>query len=284
VLITGESGTGKRLVAEALHYSRRESEKTPFVVISCSSLSDNLLESELFGHVKGAYTGAVSDRVGRFQKAEGGTIFLDEMGDISDAMQLRLLRVIEERVFERVGDSDTIKSNVRIIAATNQDLRRKVRDGIFREDLYHRLKVMELRIPPLRDRYEDIPLLVDHFIKKLNTRLNKNINTISADVQKIFMGYKWPGNVRELYNTLEYAFTICNDTVITIDKLPSDFENAIIRDRRGVGISKINSRQQILQALAKTDWNKAKAARMLGIHRVTIYKMMKKYRIKGRIK
>ncbi len=143
---------------------------------------------------------------------------------------------------------------------------------------------MELKIPPLRDRYEDIPLLVDYFIEKLNTRLNKNIKTISTDVQKIFMGYKWPGNVRELYNTLEYAFTICNDIVITIDNLPSDFENTIIRDRRRVGTGKINNRQQLLQALEKTDWNKAKAARMLGIHRVTIYKMMRKYRIKERLK
>ncbi|MFV1975468.1 MAG: sigma 54-interacting transcriptional regulator, partial [Candidatus Scalindua sp.] len=196
VLITGENGTGKRLVAEALHYRSKGAENTPFVVVSCSSLSDSILESELFGHVKGSFTGAISDRVGRFQKAEGGTIFLDEIGDISNIMQLRLLRVLEERVFERVGDSNSIKANVRVIAATNQDLRRKVSEGKFREDLYHRLKVVELKIPPLRERYEDIPLLLEHFIQKLNKRLNKNIKSISANVQKIFMHHKWPGNIR----------------------------------------------------------------------------------------
>ncbi|TWU29112.1 Nitrogen fixation protein VnfA [Candidatus Brocadiaceae bacterium S225] len=167
VLITGENGTGKRLVAEALHYHSKGARNTPFVVVSCSSLSDSVLESELFGHVKGSFTGAISDRMGRFQKAEGGTIFLDEIGDISNTMQLRLLRVLEERAFEKVGDSNTIKANVRVIAATNQDLRKKISEGKFREDLYHRLKVVELKIPPLRERYEDIPLLVEHFIQKL---------------------------------------------------------------------------------------------------------------------
>lgn len=280
VLITGENGTGKRLVAEALHYHSKTAENTPFVVVSCSSLSDNVLESELFGHVKGSFTGAISDRVGRFQKAEGGTVFLDEIGDISETMQLRLLRVLEERVFERVGDSDTIKANVRVIAATNQDLRRKVREGKFREDLYHRLKVAELKIPPLRERYEDIPLLVEHFIKKLNTRLSKNIKSISTNVQIIFMHHKWPGNVRELYNTMEYAFITCDNSVIEIENLPSDFENMRARDRRRVETDKIIDRKQIVQALEKAGWNKSKAARLLGIHRVTIYKMMKKHYIK----
>jgi PAS domain S-box-containing protein len=282
VLITGESGTGKKLVAEALHYHGKGSEKKPFVVLSCSSLSDNVLESELFGHVKGSFTGAISDRVGRFQKAEGGTIFLDEIGDISGAMQLRLLRVLEEREFERVGDSKTIKVNVRVIAATNQDLRRMVRNGKFREDLYHRLKVMEITVPPLRERRGDIPLLVDFFIEKLNVRLNKHIKFVSADVQKIFMYHKWTGNIRELYNTMEYAFTTCDNTVITIDNLPSDFKNIRARDRRPrrIETGKTNDRQQIVQALEKAGWNKSKAARLLGIHRVTIYKMMKKYGIK----
>jgi len=195
-------------------------------------------------------------------------------------MQLRLLRILEERVFERVGDSETIKADVRIVAATNQNLQKKVRNGEFREDLYHRLKVMELKIPPLRERYEDIPLLVEHFIQKLNTRLNKNIKSISTNVQIIFMRYKWPGNVRELYNTMEYAFITCDNTVITVDNLPSDFENTRARDRRRVETGKIIDRQQIVQALEKAGWNKSKAARLLGIHRVTIYKMMKKFSIK----
>ena len=280
VLITGENGTGKRLIAEALHYHSKVAGNAPFVVVSCSSLSDNLLESELFGHVKGAYTGAISDRVGRFQKAEGGTIFLDEIGDISSAMQLRLLRILEERVFERLGDSETIRANVRIVAATNQDLQKKVRDGKFREDLYHRLKVVELKIPALRDRREDIPLLVEYFIEKLNTKLNKSIKTISTEVKTIFIDYNWPGNVRQLYNTMEYAFITCDNTVITIDNLPSDFNNTKASDRTPVETDKIIDRQQIVQALEKTGWNKSKAARLLGIYRVTIYKMMKKFSIK----
>lgn len=280
VLITGENGTGKGLVAEALHCNQKGSEKKPFVVVSCSSLSDSVLESELFGHVKGAFTGAVNDRVGRFQKADGGTIFLDEIGDISNMMQLRLLRTLEERVFERLGESVPIKVDVRIIAATNQDLRRKVSQGKFREDLYHRLKVVEITMPPLRDRCEDIPLLVEYFIKKLNKRLHKNIEAVSTTVLKRFMDYKWPGNVRQLYNTMEYAFVSCVDTVITLNNLPSDFANMRARDRLSEETDNMNDRQQIVNALEKSGWNKAKAARMLGVHRVTIYKMMKKYRIK----
>ncbi|GAX60096.1 transcriptional regulator [Candidatus Scalindua japonica] len=280
VLITGESGTGKRLVAEALHYHGKDSGEKPFVVVSCSSLSDNLLESELFGHVKGSFTGAISDRVGRFEKAEGGTIFLDEIGDISSTMQLRLLRVLEERVFERVGDSKTIKSNVRIIAATNRDLRINVSKGKFREDLYHRLKIVELALPPLRDRREDIPLLVEHFIEKLNLRLNKHVESLSAEVQKIFMNYTWKGNIRELNNTMEYAFITCGNTVITLDNLPSEFNSLRGRDKRRIETGKINDRQQVVQALEKAGWNKSKAARLLGMHRVTLYKVMKKFGIK----
>ncbi|MCP5007683.1 MAG: sigma-54-dependent Fis family transcriptional regulator, partial [Planctomycetes bacterium] len=197
VLLTGESGTGKGLVAEALHCHAKDS-KRPFVVVNCSSLSDNLLESELFGHVKGAFTGAVSNRVGRFQMADGGTIFLDEVGTISSTMQLRLLRVIQDMEFERVGESTPVKVNVRVVAATNQDLLKNVKSRKFREDLYHRLKVVELKVPPLRKRREDIPLLVSHFIEVFNKQLNKSIKSVSSDVHKIFMEYKWPGNVREL--------------------------------------------------------------------------------------
>ncbi|KHE92033.1 MAG: sigma-54-dependent Fis family transcriptional regulator [Candidatus Scalindua rubra] len=275
VLITGESGTGKRLVAEALHDYGKKSANIPYVVISCSSLSDSILESELFGHVKGAFTGAISDRVGRFQKAEGGTIFLDEIGDISDTMQLRLLRILEEKVFERVGDSKTIKANVRIITATNQNLRRRVHEGKFREDLYHRLKVVEIAIPPLRNRREDIPLLVEHFIEKLNVRLNKQIKSVCPNVLKIFMDYKWPGNIRELYNTMEYAFTTSNENMITVNNLPYEFENIKFDKKLRKGTDEITDRLQILQALEKTGWNKAKASRLLGIHRATIYKKMK---------
>jgi DNA-binding NtrC family response regulator len=278
VLITGENGTGKGLVAEALHYHKKSS-KNPFVVVNCTSLSDNLLESELFGHVKGAFTGAVSDRIGRFQKANSGTIFLDEIGDITNTMQLRLLKVLQDQEFERVGDSTSIKVNVRIIAATNQDLRKKVRQGKFREDLYHRLKVMELTIPPLRERREDIPLLVDHFLEKFNKKFNKNIKAISIDVQKIFMEYKWPGNVRELQHALENAFVLCNHSFITIDNLPSEFQNLSTAGIRHLEKRKPYDRHTITQALKETGWNKAKAARLLGIGRRTIYLKIKEYDI-----
>ncbi|MEE9606074.1 MAG: sigma-54 dependent transcriptional regulator, partial [Candidatus Scalindua sp.] len=278
VLITGENGTGKGLLAEALHYHAKDSKK-PFVWVDCASLSDNLLESELFGHVKGAFTGAVSDRVGRFQKADGGTIFLDEIGDISNKMQLRLLRVLQEMEFERVGDSTPIKVNVRVIAATNQNLRKNVRLGKFREDLYYRLKVVELTMPPLRDIREDIPLLVNHFIEKLNKKLNKNIKSLSADIQKLFMVYKWPGNIRELHHVLEYAFVLCNKSVITIDNLSPDFKNVSVADIQPLERKKRNDRQAIVQALEKTGWNKAKAARLLGIGRRTLYLKIEKYNI-----
>lgn len=278
VLITGENGTGKGLVAEAIHYHKTNIKK-PLVVVNCTALSDNLLESELFGHVKGAFTGAVSDRIGRFQKADGGTIFLDEIGDISNTMQLRLLRVLQEMEFERVGDSTPIKVNIRIVAATNQDLRKKIRQGKFREDLYHRLRVVELAMPSLRERREDIPLLVDHFIDKFNKKFNKNIKSISMDVQRIFMSYKWPGNVRELQHTMEHAFVLCNNAVITKDCLQTDFQDSSATDTQSTKKKKHYDKQAIVQALKETGWNKARAARLLGIARRTIYLKMNEYDI-----
>ncbi|MBM4053504.1 MAG: response regulator [Planctomycetes bacterium] len=277
VLITGESGTGKGLVAEALHYYKQK-QKKPFVVVNCAALSDNLLESELFGHVKGAYTGAVNDRIGRFQMANGGTIFLDEIGDISEMMQLRLLRVIQDMEFERVGDSHSVKVDVRVIAATNQDLRKKVKMGKFREDLYYRLKVAELAMPALRDRKEDIPLLVEHFVERFNNKFNKNIRSLSSDVLKLFMDYHWPGNIRELSHTLEYAFAICNDPIITLNYIPSELKNIRSAEISPQGkIRKENDRDTVVQILEKTGGNKSKAAQLLGINRRTLYNKMKKY-------
>ncbi len=278
VLITGENGTGKGLVAEALHYYKKENKK-PFVVVGCVSLSDNLLESELFGHVKGAFTSAISDRIGRFQKADGGTIFLDEIGDISNSMQLRLLRVLQEMEFERVGDSTPVRINVRVIAATNQDIRKKVRYKKFREDLYHRLKVVELSIPPLRERREDIPLLVDHFVKMFNKKLNKNIKSVSADVQKVFMDYKWPGNIRELQHALEHAYIVCKKPFITVDNLPSEIYSKSTSDVQSKGKNEHNEIESIVNALNKTGWNKAKAARLLGMGRTTLYTKINEYHI-----
>ncbi len=277
ILITGESGTGKELVAEALHYTGVRSNK-PLVKVNCSALSEGLLESELFGHVKGAFTGAVKDKVGRFQRADGGTIFLDEIGDVSQGVQLKLLRVLQEMEFEAVGDSTPIKVDVRVVAATNQDLREKVRLGKFREDLYYRLKVVELTLPSLRERLEDIPLLIDYFIKKFNMKLNKSIEGMSADVQRIFMGYPWPGNVRELEHALEHACIICHQGTITVDDLPSELKNVkeakvLLRDKEST------EPQAILQALEKAAGNKAMAARLMGISRQTIYRKIKEYKI-----
>jgi transcriptional regulator with PAS, ATPase and Fis domain len=278
VLITGESGTGKELVAEAIHYKGKRGSK-PMVKVNCSALSESLLESELFGHVKGAFTGAEKDRVGRFQKADEGTIFLDEIGDITPRMQLRLLRVLQEKVVERVGASTPIKVDVRVIAATNQKLSEKVRRGDFREDLYYRLKVVEMALPPLRDRKDDILMLVDYFIQKFNKKFNKNIIDISEDVKRIFMEYSWPGNIRELEHTLEHAFVTARHSTITIDQLPLN-----LRENSGKRVSSFESseafgQRAVVEALKKSGWNKSKAARLLGVNVRTIYRKIEKYNI-----
>ncbi len=278
VLITGESGTGKELVAEALHCAGERSHK-PLVTVNCSALPENLLESELFGHVKGAFTGAIRDNVGRFHKADRGTIFFDEIGDISPKIQLKLLRVLEKSEFERVGSSASTKVDVRLIAATNRNLKEKVSLGELREDLYYRLKVVEIKLPPLRDRREDIPLLVDHFRVQFNVKFKKNIEAVSADVLKAFFDYPWPGNVRELEHTMEYAFVLCNQNIITFDHLPPDFMRAPQTGNHASGASPDTDSRAILEALDKTAWNKAKAARLLGIDRVTLYRKIKRYKI-----
>ncbi len=280
VLITGESGTGKELVADALHYKGGRSAKS-LVKVNCSALSENLLESELFGHVKGAFTGAIQDKIGRFQKADGGTIFLDEIGDVSSAIQLKLLRVIQGMEFERVGDSTPVKVNVRVIAATNRNLSEKVKNGEFREDLYYRLKVVELNLPPLRERREDIPLLTDHFLKKFNKALNKNITGISDDVQRIFMDYTWPGNIRELEHTLEHAFVLCRQNTITLDHLPPEVRD-FTPSKTPQKNNEADESQAIIHALEKTGGNKAKAARFLGLDRKTIYRKIEKYKIQDK--
>ena len=278
VLVTGESGTGKELVAEALHYGGVRSNK-PLVKVNCSALSENLLESELFGHVKGAFTGAVQDKIGRFQRADGGTIFLDEIGDISLSIQLRLLRVLSEKEFERVGDSTPARVNVRIVTATNQDLREKIRQGEFREDLYYRLRVVEIALPPLRERREDLPLLIGHFIEKFNQRFNRKISAVSADVMKLFVNYTWPGNVRELEHSLEHAFVLCRQSIIGIDDLPPEFKD-ITETKASFPIDeKKGDTQALLKALEKTGYNKAKAARLLGISRQTLYRKIRMYNL-----
>ena len=280
VLITGESGTGKELVARALHYSGLRAFK-PLVSVNCSALTETLLESELFGHVRGAFTGAIRDRQGRFQAAEGGTIFLDEIGDISPLIQLKLLRVLQEKEVEPVGKSDSQKVDVRVIACTNKNLRERVKRGEFREDLYYRLKVVEVVLPPLRERMEDLPLLIHHFLRIFNERFKKDIDGISNEVLNKFMDYPWPGNIRELEHVIEHAFILCHGRVITVEHLPLEIRHYGGRMEVAVhkrpGARSVHARH-ILDALSKTDGNKAKAARLLGIDRRTLYRKMSKYK------
>lgn len=221
ILVQGESGTGKELAASAIHYNS-ERRNRPFVTVNCSALSESLLESELFGHVKGAYTGAVKDRMGRFEEAEGGTIFLDEIGELSQFIQVKLLRVLQEREIERVGDSTKKKVNIRIITATHRDLLSRVIEGKFREDLYYRLKVFPINLPPLRYRKDDIPLLVRTFIDKQVKKTGKEIKDLTPAAMKVLLDYHWPGNIRELENAIEHAFVLCNEILIDKPDLPRE--------------------------------------------------------------
>ncbi|WP_372683515.1 sigma-54 dependent transcriptional regulator [Desulfosarcina sp.] len=280
VLITGESGTGKELTVEALHRAGDRS-AGPLVKVNCGALTDSILESELFGHVQGAFTGAVKDKIGRFHMADGGIIFLDEIGDISSKMQLQLLRVIETMSFERVGSPNPEQVDVRVVAATNRDLAAKVAAGDFRKDLYYRLKVVQLNLPPLRDRKDDIPMLTRHMIEKFNRKFKKAIKAVSSDVEKLFHQHAWPGNVRELEHTLEHAFIMCNQHVITLSHLPAEFQGqngsvTVFNDP-----DNLTEAEAIERALEETDGNKAKAARMLSMSRRTIYRKIDKYNIAG---
>ncbi|HIJ82309.1 MAG TPA: sigma 54-interacting transcriptional regulator [Desulfuromonadales bacterium] len=279
VLILGESGTGKELVAAALHSSGRRS-SGPFIKVNCSALSESLLESELFGHVRGAFTGAIADKVGRFEKADGGTLLLDEIGDISSAVQMRLLRVLQESEFERVGDSNSIKVNVRIIAATNNSLEEKVRKGLFRKDLYYRLNVICLELPALRDRLEDLHLLVTHFIKRYNDKFDREILGVSDNVIEVFRVYDWPGNIRELEHVIERAIILCKSNIISVNDLP----DAVLHDPRRVTTatsaltypSSETTRQPLTieEALVKAGGNKTRAAKLMGISRWTLYRKL----------
>jgi PAS domain S-box-containing protein len=278
VLITGESGTGKELVARAIHHTGNRNFK-PFVSVNCSALAESLLESELFGHVKGAFTGAVRDHIGRFQAADGGTILLDEIGDISPVIQLKLLRVLQEKTLERVGESRSVKVDVRVIACTHQNLKQKVRCGEFREDLFYRLRVLEISLPPLRERTEDLPLLIDHFLSLFSDRFRIPTEGISDPVMQIFMNYSWPGNIRELEHAVERALILSKGKRITPDHIPQEisceFRSTPIRS----GDNGDAESRNIESALEKSGWNKAKASRTLGISRKTLYHKIRKYNI-----
>jgi PAS domain S-box-containing protein len=278
VLITGESGTGKELVADALHAAGSRCDQN-LVKVNCAALSEGLLESELFGHVRGAFTGAVKDKIGRFQRADYGSIFLDEIGEMTPGMQLRLLRVLETMEFERVGDSKPIKVDVRVIAATNRDLEQKVKAGQFREDLFFRLKVVEIKLPPLRQRRDDIPLLVQHFLDKFNDKFSKQVSGVSESVMDLFTRYHWPGNVRQLENTLEHAFVLCRRNVITRSELPADFmpgATPVQSLHEANGDAEIRA---IREALKQAEFNKTEAARLLGISRRTLYRKLERHKI-----
>jgi two-component system response regulator HydG len=287
ILIQGESGTGKELVAGAIHFNS-DREKNQLITVNCSALPESLLESELFGHAKGAFTGAVRDRVGRFEEAAGGSIFLDEIGEISPYIQVKLLRVLQEREIERVGESKTRKIDIRVITATNKDLYRLVQEGKFREDLYYRLKVFPISVPPLRERKEDIPLLATHFVNGQNKKTGKKIQELSQGAMRLFMDYAWPGNVRELENAIEHAFVLCNEDVIDIFDLPVELRQAKYQrpaiPPRGLPKEKARARikltrDALLDLLAECEWNKAEVARMTGLSRTAIWKYMKKWNI-----
>lgn len=284
VLICGESGTGKELVAAALHHASPRA-SGPFLKVNCAALSEDILESELFGHVRGAFTGAIKDRIGRFEAADGGTILLDEIGDISPRLQLRLLRVLQEREFERVGSSTPVRTNVRVIASTNQDLEEKIRKGEFRQDLYYRLNVVRLHLPPLRERRQDIPLLVEHFLRRHNKVFKREVAGAAPETMEILMTYPWPGNVRELENCLERAFIVCHDSHILPKHLPPELHRHAVQPV-GSGDTAwrteaggLSEREQIIALLKQTDWNMAKTARHLGIARNTLYQKLKSYQI-----
>ena len=275
VLIEGESGTGKELFARAIHnLSTRK--KQPFIAVNCSALPDALLESELFGYKAGAFTDAKKDKPGRFRVAENGTLFLDEIGDITPAMQVRLLRVLQEKTYEPLGATESIEHNVRIIAATNKNLEELVHQGSFREDLFYRIHVFKITLPPLRERMEDIPLLTEHFIARFNAFQKKDITGVSDEAMAVLMGYTYPGNIRELANIIERAFILCKTGLIEKKHLPESLFLAFANISPTDDISLKNmEKTYLVKALEKNSWDRLKTAKQLGIHKSTLYRKIK---------
>jgi two-component system response regulator HydG len=289
VLIQGDTGTGKELVAQAIHQNSPRKNR-PFVALNCAALSENILESELFGHMRGAFTDASADRVGKFEYATGGTLFLDEVGDMPLPTQIKLLRVLESGEITRVGSNENIKVNVRILSATNRDLEEAIRAGTFREDLYHRLKVVTIRLPRLRDRAQDIPLLIDHFIKLHSQRHHKQVNSLTAAARRRLMTFDWPGNVRQLKNIIESMVVVDYDQVLDVDDLPDELaetnNNHTVVDSGGKGLSGLVGKSLadlegmfIAETLEFAGGNREEAARMLGIGERTLYRKIKEYQL-----
>lgn len=281
VFITGESGVGKELVADAIHHMSVRA-KGPFIKVSCASFAETLLEDELFGHEKGAFSGAVSSRKGRFELADGGTLFLDEIGEINQSTQVKLLRVLQERTFERLGSEKTIQVDVRLVAATNRNLKEEVEHGRFREDLYYRLNVVHIEVPPLRERKEDIPLLMAHFLELYNERNNRKIEGFSQRSRAAMLSYDWPGNIRELGNCVESAVVLATNKIIDIEDLPAQIRNAAGEERivLTVGSTVAQAEKElILATLASCGGNKSKAAETLGLARKTLHRKLQEYEI-----
>lgn len=285
ILIMGQSGTGKGLVAKAIHESDVNRKDKPFIEISCGALSETLLESELFGHVKGAFTGAIKDKEGRFEYANGGTIFLDEIDAFSPSLQVKLLRVLQDGVFERVGDNVTRKADARIIVATNRQLTELVEKGTFREDLYYRINVIAIQMPALEERKEDIDAIVKHYILKYSQQNKKKITGVSAEVKKVFSDYYWPGNVRELENAIEGAVIMAKTEIINKSDVPNYAKfsaapaKAASDDKSLKRIVEQPEKEHIISILEEYNWNRNKAAAALGVNRTTLYNKMKKYNI-----
>ena len=281
VIIFGESGTGKELIAKAIHETGPRKDG-PYIKMNCAALNESLLESELFGHVKGAYTGAYQTRKGRFEVAHGGDIFLDEIGDLPLSTQVKLLRVLEEKVIERVGDNRPIHIDARIITATNRNLKELVKLGAFREDLFYRINVIPVHVPPLRERASDIPLLAEHFFRRVQLKNDKKIRGISRDAMDTLMTYTWPGNVREMKGTFEYAFVACQGELIQSDDLPPDLlqQHSVTQPPLSAAASRDETKkQQLIRALKKAGGNQTRAADILGVTRVTVWNRMKRYGI-----
>lgn len=280
VLIQGESGTGKEMVAHAIHQESHRKNK-PFIVINCSAYPATLLESELFGHEKGAFTGALTAKPGRFEQANGGTVFLDEIGEISPAAQIKLLRVLQNKKIERIGGQETLSVDVRILAATHKDLLHEVKNGRFREDLFYRLNVIPIHLPPLRNRRNDIPILALHFLSLFSGIQNKTINGFTSEALRRLLDYSWPGNVRELANTIEHAVVLAKKDMIRASDLPTSFINVEPSPTETGHKLHESEKQHIIEVLKQCQWNKKKAAALLGIGRSTLYVKLKKYQIKS---